>query len=88
MNSEEHSKKINAIEISFFVRQRQANFIDILSDLEPLRESSNKKTLYSTRSCVNLAFFGTRGRLKRSFHSRFKLAHSCQKPQFTQELVK
>jgi hypothetical protein len=47
--------------------------------LEPLRGSSNKKTLYSTRSCVNWAFFGTRGPLKRSFHSRFKMAHACQK---------
>jgi hypothetical protein len=53
--------------------------LKILSDLEPLRVSSNKKTLYSTRSCVNWAFFGTRGPLKRSFHSRFKLALSCQK---------
>jgi hypothetical protein len=33
----------------------------ILGDLEPLRALSNKKTLYSTRSCVNLAFFGTPG---------------------------
>jgi hypothetical protein len=49
------------------------------NDLEPLRGSSNKKTLYSTRSCVNWAFFGTRGALKRSFQSRFKMAHSCQK---------
>jgi hypothetical protein len=47
--------------------------------LEPLRGSSNKKTLYSTHSCVNWAFFGTRGPLKRSFHSRLKMAHSCQK---------
>jgi hypothetical protein len=47
--------------------------------LETLRGSSNKKTLYSTRSCVNWAFFGTRGSLKHSFHSRFKVAHSCQK---------
>jgi hypothetical protein len=38
-----------------------------------------QKTLYSTRSCVNWVFFGTRGPLKRSFHSHFKLAHSCQK---------
>jgi hypothetical protein len=30
---------------------------------------SNKKTLYSTRSCVNWAFFGTRGLLKRNAHS-------------------
>jgi hypothetical protein len=41
--------------------------------------SSNKKTLYSTRSCVNWPFFGTRGPLKPSFHSRFKMAHACQK---------
>jgi hypothetical protein len=27
--------------------------LKILSDLEPLRGSSNKKTLYSTRSCIN-----------------------------------
>jgi hypothetical protein len=47
--------------------------LKILSDLEPLRGSSNKKTLYSTYSCVNWAFFGTRAPLKRSFHSRFKL---------------
>jgi hypothetical protein len=32
--------------------KRQAN-LKILSDLEPLRGSSNKKTLYSTRSYVN-----------------------------------
>jgi hypothetical protein len=31
-----------------------------------------QKTLYSTRSCVNWVFFGTRGPF-------FKLAHSCQK---------
>jgi hypothetical protein len=53
--------------------------LKVLSDLEPLRGSSNKKTLYSTRSCVNWTFFGTRGPLKRSFHSRFKMAHACQK---------
>jgi hypothetical protein len=35
-----------------------------------------KKTLYLTRSCVNWVFFGTRGPLKRSFHSRFEMAHS------------
>jgi hypothetical protein len=60
--------------------KRNAKLIlKILSDLEPLRGSSNKKTLYSTRSCVNWAFFGSRRLFKRSFHSRFKLAHSCQK---------
>jgi hypothetical protein len=42
--------------------------LKILSDLEPLTGSSNKKTLYSTRSCVNWAFLYI-----------FKLAHACQK---------
>jgi hypothetical protein len=37
--------------------KRHANF----KGFKPLRDSSNKKTLYSTRSCVNWAFFGTRG---------------------------
>jgi hypothetical protein len=53
--------------------------LKILSELEPLRVSSNKKTLYSTRSCVNWASFDIREPLKRSFHSRFKLAHLSQK---------
>jgi hypothetical protein len=53
--------------------------LKIFSDLEPLRGSSKKKTLYSIRSCVIWAFFGTRGPLKLSFHSSFKLVHSCQK---------
>jgi hypothetical protein len=53
--------------------------LKILNDLELLRGLSNQKTLYSTRSCVNWAFLGTRGLLKRSFHSRFKMAHTCQK---------
>jgi hypothetical protein len=53
--------------------------LKILRGFGALRGSSNKKSLYSTRSCVNWALFGTRGPLKRSFHSRFKLAHSCQK---------
>jgi hypothetical protein len=33
-----------------------ASLITIKRDLEHLRESSNKKTLYSTRSYVNWAF--------------------------------
>jgi hypothetical protein len=58
--------------------KRQANFKGF-KRFGRLRGSSNKKTLYSTRSCVNWAFFGTRGPSKRSFHSRFKMAHACQK---------
>jgi hypothetical protein len=38
--------------------RRNVNLIlKILSDLETLRGSSNKKTLYSTRLCVNWVFF-------------------------------
>jgi hypothetical protein len=33
------------------------------------RGSSDKETLYSTRSCVNWALYGTRGPLKRSHSS-------------------
>jgi hypothetical protein len=59
--------------------KRQANFKDFkrFGAFKGLVEQ--KKTLYSTRSCVNWAYFGTRGPLKRSFHSCFNLAHSCQK---------
>jgi hypothetical protein len=54
--------------------------LKILSDLEPLRGSLNKKkTLYSTHSCVNWAFFGTRGPLKCSFHLRLIMAHLWEK---------
>jgi hypothetical protein len=54
--------------------------LKILSDLEPLRGSSNKKkTSYSTRSCVNWALYDARGPLKHSCHLRFKLTHSCHK---------
>jgi hypothetical protein len=37
--------------------------------LKPLKGSSNKKTFYSTRSCVNWAFFGTRGPKKPNLHT-------------------
>jgi hypothetical protein len=58
--------------------KRQANFNDF-KRFGAFKGLVEQKTLYSTRSCVNWAFFGTRGPLKRSFHSRFKLVHSCQK---------
>jgi hypothetical protein len=59
--------------------KRQANFKGFkrFGAFEGLVEQ--KKTLYSTRLCVNWAFFGTRGPLKRSFQSRFKMAHACPK---------
>jgi hypothetical protein len=70
--------------------KRQANFKDF-KRFGAFGDLVEQKKLYSTRSCVNWAFFGTRGPLKRLFHSRFKLAHSCgmpKKAQFTHKLVK
>jgi hypothetical protein len=58
--------------------KRQANFKDF-KRFGAFKELVEQKALYSTRSCANWAFFGTRGPLKSSFHSRFKLVHSCQK---------
>jgi hypothetical protein len=55
--------------------KRQANFKDF-KRFGTFKGSSNKKTLYSTRSCVNWAFFGTRGSLM------------PKKSKFTHKLVK
>jgi hypothetical protein len=41
--------------------KRQVNFLMILSDLELLRGLSNKKTSYSTLSCVNWALYSMSG---------------------------
>jgi hypothetical protein len=41
--------------------------LKILSDLEPLRGSSNKKTLYSIRLCVNWAFLSLVGLVSLAF---------------------
>jgi hypothetical protein len=58
--------------------KRQANFKDF-QRFGAFGGLVEQKTLYSTRSCVIWAFFGTHGPLKLSFHSSFNLAHSCQK---------
>jgi hypothetical protein len=58
--------------------KRQANFKGF-KRFAAFQGLVEQKTLYSTRSCVNWAFFGTRGPLKRSFHSRCKMTHLCQK---------
>jgi hypothetical protein len=59
--------------------KRQANFKDFkrFGALQGLVEQ--KHVVFNSFVC-QLGFFGTRGPLKRSFHSRFKLAHSYQKP--------
>jgi hypothetical protein len=55
--------------------KRQTNFNDFkrFGAFKGLVEQ--KKMLYSIRSCVHWVFFGTRGPLKCSFHSRLKMAH-------------
>jgi hypothetical protein len=45
--------------------KRQANFKDFKRFRAFRGLLEKKKTLYSTHSCVNWAFFGTRGSLKR-----------------------
>jgi hypothetical protein len=51
--------------MSALVKTKRPVILKILGDLEPLRSSSNKKTLYSTSFVCKLGFFGTRGPLKR-----------------------
>jgi hypothetical protein len=64
------AKNVTSRHWSEFKNFRNVKLIlKVLSDLKPFRGSSNKKTLYSTRSCVNWAFFGTRGPLKRSLQT-------------------
>jgi hypothetical protein len=55
--------------------KRQTNFKDFkrFGAFKGLVEQ--KKKTYSIRSCVNWVFFGTRGPLKCSFHSRLKMVH-------------
>jgi hypothetical protein len=57
--------------MSQLVKTKRQLILKILSDLEPLRGSSNKKTLYSTRSCINWVFLARVGqfkmRVKRAF---------------------
>jgi hypothetical protein len=48
--------------------KRQANF-KYFKRFGAFKGLGEEKTLYSPRSYVNWAFFGTRGPLKRSFHS-------------------
>jgi hypothetical protein len=58
--------------------KRQANFKDFKRFGAFKRLVEQKNVVFNSFVC-QLGFFGTRGPLKRSFHSRFKLAHSCQK---------
>jgi hypothetical protein len=58
--------------------KRQANFKGF-KRFGVFKGLVEQKNVVFNRSCVNWAFFGTRGPLKRSFHSRFKMAHACQK---------
>jgi hypothetical protein len=61
-----YSPLINCLPL--FYRLNVDIFLTILERLRLI-------AVYLTSSCVNWALYGTRGPLKRSFHSRFKLAH-------------
>jgi hypothetical protein len=58
--------------------KRQANFKDF-KRFEAFKGIVEQKNVVFNSLVCKLGFFGTRGPLKRSFHSGFKLAHSCQK---------
>jgi hypothetical protein len=58
--------------------KRQVNFNDF-KRFGAFKRLVEQKNVDSTRSCTNWAFFCIRGLLKRSFHSRFKMAHLCKK---------
>jgi hypothetical protein len=55
--------------------KRQANF----KDFKRFKGLVEQKNVVFNSFVCQLGFCSTRGPLKRSFHSRFKLAHSCQK---------
>jgi hypothetical protein len=58
--------------------KRQANFKDF-KRFGAFKGLVEQKNVVLNSFVCQLGFFGTRGPLKRSFHSRFKLAHSYQK---------
>jgi hypothetical protein len=58
--------------------KRQVNFKDFKRFGAFKRLVEQKNVVFNSFLC-KLGFFGTRGPLKRSFHSRFKLLHLCQK---------
>jgi hypothetical protein len=58
--------------------KRQANFKDF-KRFGAFKGFVEQKNLVFNSFVCKLGLFGTRGPLKRSFHSPFKLAHSCQK---------
>jgi hypothetical protein len=58
--------------------KRQANFKDF-KRFGAFKELVEQKNVLFNSFVCKLGFFCTRGHLKRSFHSRFKLAHSCEK---------
>jgi hypothetical protein len=58
--------------------KRQANFKDF-KRFGAFKGLVEQKNVVFNSFVSKLGLFGTRGHLKRSFYSRFKLAHSCQK---------
>jgi hypothetical protein len=58
--------------------KRQANFKDLERFGAFKRRVEQKNVVFNSFVC-KLGLFWHRGPLKRSFHSRFNLLHSCQK---------
>jgi hypothetical protein len=71
--------KVSALDQVWCVTSMSLSFTMAAKKFRPLFFRHFKIVVYLTSLCVNWAFFGTRGPLKRSFHSRFKMAHACQK---------
>jgi hypothetical protein len=62
MNDQDHSLSLSGPDRSLALSHFLTNFLQNLASCHTaLKGSSNKKTLYSTPSCVNWAFYGTRG---------------------------
>jgi hypothetical protein len=62
--------------------------LKILSDLKPLRNSSNEKTLYCVIVCVIGPFFHKWAIFKRESNERFKGPRVPKTAKFTHELIK
>jgi hypothetical protein len=64
--------------LPFVKTKRQTNFKDF-KRFGAFKGFVEQKNIVFNSFLCQLGFFDTRGPLKRSFHSCFKLAHSCEK---------
>jgi hypothetical protein len=69
---------VNKTFAQFVKTKRRANFTGF-KRFRVIKGLVEQKNVVFNSFVCKLGFFGTRGHLKRSFHSRFKMVHSCQK---------